>query len=213
MAVWLLFFISFFTPPSSFSFFFFNDTATTEIYTLSLHDALPILTHVAQALELPGLAGVRREKHPATVHQVIAEVRLAAPDPHKVRVRRRESDGADRSRRLVREHRVPGVPAVRRLPHAAGRSARVVGVRVSRDAGHGGHPPAPDRRAEVAELEVVERVGALSGGSRSVGLRGLKPRAAPAASLGGRGERDANGQHHAQEGDQTGGETQHCSLL
>src|SRR2546428_9694127 len=27
---------------SSFSFFFFNDTATTEIYTLSLHDALPI---------------------------------------------------------------------------------------------------------------------------------------------------------------------------
>jgi len=23
-------------------FFFFNDTATTEIYTLSLHDALPI---------------------------------------------------------------------------------------------------------------------------------------------------------------------------
>src|SRR5258708_17115066 len=28
-------------PPHS-SFFFFNDTATTEIYTLSLHDALPI---------------------------------------------------------------------------------------------------------------------------------------------------------------------------
>src|SRR5215813_15523840 len=27
----------------SFFFFFFNDTATTEIYTLSLHDALPIL--------------------------------------------------------------------------------------------------------------------------------------------------------------------------
>src|SRR5215203_7167449 len=26
------------------SYFFFNDTATTEIYTLSLHDALPILT-------------------------------------------------------------------------------------------------------------------------------------------------------------------------
>src|SRR5438093_2781460 len=28
--------------PSFSSFFFFNDTATTEIYTLSLHDALPI---------------------------------------------------------------------------------------------------------------------------------------------------------------------------
>src|SRR5438445_13683522 len=30
----------------SFFFFFFNDTATTEIYTLSLHDALPIWFHI-----------------------------------------------------------------------------------------------------------------------------------------------------------------------
>src|SRR5258708_3519950 len=30
-------------------FFFFNDTATTEIYTLSLHDALPILGKVTVA--------------------------------------------------------------------------------------------------------------------------------------------------------------------
>src|SRR2546429_2360106 len=29
-------------PPLTSTFFFFNDTATTEIYTLSLHDALPI---------------------------------------------------------------------------------------------------------------------------------------------------------------------------
>src|SRR3712207_7068821 len=29
------------------NYFFFNDTATTEIYTLSLHDALPIYTAVA----------------------------------------------------------------------------------------------------------------------------------------------------------------------
>src|SRR5258708_36239511 len=29
-------------PSCHYSFFFFNDTATTEIYTLSLHDALPI---------------------------------------------------------------------------------------------------------------------------------------------------------------------------
>src|SRR2546430_7439947 len=31
-----------FLSPATFFFFFFNDTATTEIYTLSLHDALPI---------------------------------------------------------------------------------------------------------------------------------------------------------------------------
>src|SRR5690349_24948427 len=30
-----------------FCFFFFTDTATTEIYTLSLHDALPILLYEA----------------------------------------------------------------------------------------------------------------------------------------------------------------------
>src|SRR3712207_9451348 len=32
-----------------YSFFFFNDTATTEIYTLSLHDALPIPTSSSAA--------------------------------------------------------------------------------------------------------------------------------------------------------------------
>src|SRR5258706_11593973 len=31
-------------PANALFFFFFNDTATTEIYTLSLHDALPIST-------------------------------------------------------------------------------------------------------------------------------------------------------------------------
>src|SRR2546428_3574694 len=31
-----------------FCFFFFNDTATTEIYTLSLHDALPIYPKVTR---------------------------------------------------------------------------------------------------------------------------------------------------------------------
>src|SRR5947208_5373385 len=34
------------------SFFFFNDTATTEIYTLSLHDALPIF-RIKRADEFP----------------------------------------------------------------------------------------------------------------------------------------------------------------
>src|SRR2546422_9328460 len=37
-----MFFICFLHSRSSFFLFFFNDTATTEIYTLSLHDALPI---------------------------------------------------------------------------------------------------------------------------------------------------------------------------
>src|SRR2546426_8317964 len=36
------------------SFFFFNDTATTEIYTLSLHDALPISAETDRAPRAPG---------------------------------------------------------------------------------------------------------------------------------------------------------------
>src|SRR2546422_9984340 len=42
-----------------FIFFFFNDTATTEIYTLSLHDALPILHPL-----LPARSRVVREGYP-----------------------------------------------------------------------------------------------------------------------------------------------------
>src|SRR5205807_10198370 len=41
-ALFFSFVLLFFFSPSSFFFFFFNHTATTEIYTLSLHDALPI---------------------------------------------------------------------------------------------------------------------------------------------------------------------------
>src|SRR3712207_8162353 len=41
--------------------FFFNDTATTEIYTLSLHDALPILQG---ARDLPGGVPQRGGHHP-----------------------------------------------------------------------------------------------------------------------------------------------------
>src|SRR2546430_12198525 len=37
-------------PRFDYCFFFFNDTATTEIYTLSLHDALPIYPDLASNL-------------------------------------------------------------------------------------------------------------------------------------------------------------------
>src|SRR5258708_20595722 len=44
--------------PSISSFFFFNDTATTEIYTLSLHDALPICWNENQDLVAQGLSKI-----------------------------------------------------------------------------------------------------------------------------------------------------------
>ena len=41
-ALQCMFYFTFLYSNSTFTVFFFNDTATTEIYTLSLHDALPI---------------------------------------------------------------------------------------------------------------------------------------------------------------------------
>src|SRR5260370_32457033 len=53
-----------------FTFFFFNDTATTEIYTLSLHDALPIFPRQRPQGEhsfLPG-EGRRRRRGRSEEH-------------------------------------------------------------------------------------------------------------------------------------------------
>src|SRR3989454_5628709 len=58
-------FLSEFCPRSSLCFFFFNDTATTEIYTLSLHDALPIYRRRALRHGPPPGPGRRAAEQPA----------------------------------------------------------------------------------------------------------------------------------------------------
>src|SRR3712207_8661201 len=78
--------------------FFFNDTATTEIYTLSLHDALPILGrsepagqqdhpgHRPCAEELERTRGVRHgHRHPEAGGSVEVERRpvLQHPEPDR----------------------------------------------------------------------------------------------------------------------------------
>src|SRR2546429_6021175 len=62
-----------------FLFFFFNDTATTEIYTLSLHDALPILVQTSLMVSHDHLAFAaseheRRACGPASQGGVLREV-------------------------------------------------------------------------------------------------------------------------------------------
>src|SRR5947208_13855403 len=52
--------------PTLLFYFFFNDTATTEIYTLSLHDALPICRHLARKLSL------RRKRSSPNVFEMAA---------------------------------------------------------------------------------------------------------------------------------------------
>src|SRR5258707_10970984 len=49
-------------------FFFFNDTATTEIYTLSLHDALPISGNHGDLGAFAGFTGNGPDLHGAVIN-------------------------------------------------------------------------------------------------------------------------------------------------
>src|SRR5271165_1720373 len=64
------------------SFFFFNDTATTEIYTLSLHDALPICAFAPDRTTPVGVSYHRAKfsTHPRSSHGAGGE--FSANTPH-----------------------------------------------------------------------------------------------------------------------------------
>src|SRR6266540_6687386 len=100
-----------------FSFFFFNDTATTEIYTLSLHDALPISRR-------PAPRCARGARPPPAVPL----------PPH----RRRRGGRGRRPRNRGLDHQAPR----RRLPVARQRP-RARAVRAKRDGAR--RVPAPAR--------------------------------------------------------------------
>src|SRR5689334_24848980 len=57
------------------SFFFFNDTATTEIYTLSLHDALPISARVASIMENTNLS--KQQQVSEIMRQMLTQAQTA----------------------------------------------------------------------------------------------------------------------------------------
>src|SRR5258708_35872332 len=77
-------------PPIS-SFFFFNDTATTEIYTLSLHDALPILGALVRE-------ATARQRRLQRVDPDLVQANL----PHRATLRERGRHGRD-ARRACQE--------------------------------------------------------------------------------------------------------------
>src|SRR2546430_14067786 len=106
--------------PLLFFFFFFNDTATTEIYTLSLHDALPIsVGRVVRELE-----GCPRAE---------VEQRVAAQGVHHqpVGVHHVEHQGGAADERLERRGRAPAHHAVLRLEHDVAFDADHVGDQVA----------------------------------------------------------------------------------
>src|SRR2546426_4276194 len=106
-------------------FFFFNDTATTEIYTLSLHDALPISLRPRP----PGLrvAGSCRgsEEGGAALRRLRAAARLDRKSTrlnsshlvisYAVFCLKKKKNSADRSRRFQHDS-----SSTRRLSHVCG---------------------------------------------------------------------------------------------
>src|SRR2546427_8341737 len=101
-------------------FFFFNDTATTEIYTLSLHDALPISRAALRAkrrgLDRGGNGGVdvpvrcarRSEEHTSELQSQSNLVCRLLLEKKKKRIR-----GAHRQALF----QLPGIPVITKNPH------------------------------------------------------------------------------------------------
>src|SRR3712207_9525102 len=75
------------TPIRCVFLLFFNDTATTEIYTLSLHDALPIYESRALGLHVVVVA---EETHVVTGIVAVARVKLGHHPVHRPLAEERE---------------------------------------------------------------------------------------------------------------------------
>src|SRR2546425_3918467 len=127
-------------------FFFFNDTATTEIYTLSLHDALPISRQRADGAPGHALRGAARPRAP----HVPRPRRGGAPMPQRRRsALSDDSEGQPGRGRTARdrEPREPHLQLPEGDPLDAGAAAHPPHrVRASREAGRPGLPAWGDGR-------------------------------------------------------------------
>src|SRR5260221_10399760 len=83
--------------PTSRFFFFFNDTATTEIYTLSLHDALPICDDAF----LAGYGAAQAIPGPLFAFAAYLGA-IAQPSPHGATVERWRQDRRQTDRKSTR---------------------------------------------------------------------------------------------------------------
>src|SRR2546425_1648998 len=125
------------------SFFFFNDTATTEIYTLSLHDALPIsalwlLPGPHRGCVLDG--GDRRGDRPLALRESRGGAGGRPRLPHPV------------------DQRLPRVPGLRRVP---------AGVQSDRPDGSADRPRGREHRAGAERAGRGRRAGRHRRGGRA----------------------------------------------
>src|SRR2546430_5745572 len=113
--------------PSPLFFFFFNDTATTEIYTLSLHDALPISAEGGGAQQL-------RRRHGQAVAETVLQGSSVGERPLAAQEGLRQGGAGGR----LSSRGAPGAQA--------GRAARHRGVRAVRGPRVPGGDDRPGRR-------------------------------------------------------------------
>src|SRR6266403_1157093 len=155
-------------PPSP---FFFNDTATTEIYTLSLHDALPILVAARSRLSPDQLRGLVRI--PAGARRP-GQARGVRGQPGHGRVRRRCGLALGGRRVLADRARRPGAvrlkagraqPRHGRLPAERAKRRRASGCprRLARAKDRSGRPAQDDGPADILAQAVGPRPGARHG--------------------------------------------------
>src|SRR6266511_984850 len=136
-----------------FFFFFFNDTATTEIYTLSLHDALPIsLCHRSRRHPSRGGAGG------AALSRHRAAARLPVPGcARRGNRRRRGHDARHRGAQALQADRRAD-PAIAVLAAARAHPARAAAP-YSEGAGRGRRKIGGDRRAARGDREGGDAAG------------------------------------------------------
>src|SRR3712207_8302882 len=86
------------------SFFFFNDTATTEIYTLSLHDALPICSAFGSATAGTAAGRKAANRHSTAISCRAPRVRVVrgrVPRRRLIRTRSEEHTSELQSRQYL----------------------------------------------------------------------------------------------------------------
>src|SRR3989449_1142543 len=141
-------------------FFFFNDTATTEIYTLSLHDALPIADSARRPIGPDTGAGGEGERQLDRARNSVGRSFRLGQQALEIQRPRRHGDGAVGgpgpfalwSVAVQLDAVAVGVPQVDRFADA------VVGCSFERHSGieHAAHSPGEGLAVRVENREVVQ---------------------------------------------------------
>src|SRR6266568_7832446 len=162
----MLFFLFFFC--FCFFFFFFNDTATTEIYTLSLHDALPISP--AASATRPGCWGWRHDPFGPGLARPYRDAPAAGPAGPPGAAARPAARPAPVPRGGTPAPGRPGSVGCRRLAGRVPAGGRADPRPLAVPARAAGRHDQPDRADPRAQLGASRRAAALAFSPALLGL-------------------------------------------